>query len=395
MELIKTLNRLPIQINEDSSGSSGATGSSTVASTSMPLFKSLVKRISPTHPRVLKLATLPSTTITKKLKLGISEAFHMLEDLSPDRNNQNFDASEIISKLKSLEDKESVNYKDTVTFGLVDNNGGIVKVSIPKDQATSFEQDIQHMMGEYEEDESTPEIAEILFNLKNNYTIVDVEWPDVEEDAEDSASTLEPGAEGGLPGEEGGLPGEEGGLPGEEEALPGEEEALPGAGTEPGVESVTSLLTQVIDMMKTDADARKAEAQAREAEFKTRQSVAARDQAMARVKQEEQMLDMDEYNKSKKEREKESKKLAQLAKWKHDISSGKDQERPAQEPSYDFLPGDENEEYAKLGNTYSAREDEEHSYKRPTPQYRPSGVQKTAGKVIPSDIAKFIMNRVK
>ncbi len=394
MELIKTLNRLPTQINEDSSGSSGATGSSAVASAAMPLFKSLVKRTPTTHPRVLKLANSPKIKDTKKLKLGIREAFHMLEDLAPDRNSQNFDASEILSKLKSLEDKESVDYKDTVTFGLVDSNGGIVKVSIPKDQATSFEQDIQHMMGEYEEDEPTPEIAEILFNLKNNYTIVDVDWPEVEEDAEDSASTLAPGEEGGAPGEEGGLPGEEGGAPNEEGGLPGEE-ALPGAGAEPGVESVTSLLTQVIDMMKTDADARKAEAQAREAEFKTRQSVAARDQAMARVKQEEQMLDMDEYNKSKKEREKESKKLAQLAKWKHDISSGKEQERPAQEPSYDFLPGDENEEYAKLGNNYPAREEEERTYRQPAMHPHPNGVRKAAGKVIPSDIAKFIMNRVK
>jgi hypothetical protein len=392
MELIKTLNSLPIQTNEDSA--SGATSGGAIAVSSMPLFASLVKRTLPTHPRVIKIANQLEPKKPQKNKLGISEAFHVLEDLSPDRNNQNIDTSEILSKLKSLEDKEAVNYKDTVTFGLVDNNGGIVKVSIPKDQSTSFEQDIQHLMGEYDESEPTPEIAEILFNLKNNYTIVDVQWPDIEEDAEDSASTLEPSQEGGeqLPGEGDQMPGAEG------DQMPGAEgDQMPGAeaGSEPGIESVTSLLTQVIDMMKTDADARKAEAQAREAEFKTRQSMAARDQAMARVKQEEQMLDMDEYNKSKKDREKEAKKLAQLAKWKHDVTSGKDQDRPAQEPSYDFLPGDDNEDYAKLGDNYSSSEEEERVYRQPTMHPRPSGIQKVAGKVAPSDIAKFIMNRVK
>lgn len=397
MELIKSLNKLP-KLNEDGAG--GAVGAGAVAGAAMPLFSTLVKRNLPSqpHPRIIKFADTfkPKKGKKSKPKLGIREAFDTIfEDLSPDRTNSNFDQSEVIAKLKSLEDKESVDYKDTVTFGLVDTNGDIVKVTIPKDQSSGFEQDIQYFMGEYEESDQTPEIAEILFNLKNHYTIVNVEWPEVEEDAEDSASTLQ--VDAGNQGEE--LPGAEGG-----EELPGMDggEAMPGAegGTEANTDSVTSLLTQVIDMMKTDADARKAEAQAREAEFKTRQAVAARDQAMARVKQEEQMLDMDEYNKSKKEREKEAKRLAQLAKWKHDVASGKDEERPAQEPNYDFLPGDENEEYARLG--YKSQEEEEirSSYypsARPIKQAFPTqrGVKEMRGKVSPTDIAKFITSRVK
>jgi hypothetical protein len=145
---------------------------------------------------------------------------------------------------------------------------------------------------------------------------------------------------------------------------------------------ITDLLTQVIDMMKADADARKSEAQAREAEAKTRQAGAARDQAMARVKQEEQFLDMDEHNKNQKAKEKEAKRLAQLSKWKHDMSNGNENDRPAQEPQYDFLPGDEEEE-----KTYN------------TPQSTPRQISNKGatvrGKVDPSDIAKYIMGRVK
>ena len=384
MNLLKTLNSLPTPVQEDCAG--GAVGGSggAIASFGTPLLASMVNRSIPKKPKIINFGSdYKFTKKRKKNSLGLSEAFHMLEDFSPDRNDKDFDSSEVLSKLKSLEDKESVDYKDTVTFGLVDTNVGIVKVSIPKDQASSFEQDLQHLMGEYSEKEPTPEIAEILFNLKNHYTIVNVEWPEVEEDAEESASVLDPEQEG--------MPGEEG-MDGMEE-IPGEEGM--GGMEEPNTDSVTSLLTQVIDMMKTDADARKAEAQAREAEFKTRQAVAARDQAMARVKQEEQMLDMEEYNKSKKEREKEAKRLAQLAKWKHDVETGKENERPAQEPQYDFLPGHENEDYANIGRSTSGREEEESVYKQPVMHPRPSGIEKAAGRVSPSDIAKFIIKRVK
>ena len=167
-------------------------------------------------------------------------------------------------------------------------------------------------------------------------------------------------------------------LPGDElggEAMPGDE--MPVGGTDTG--KVEDLLTQVIDMMKADADARKAEAQAREAEAKTKQANAAREQAMARVKQEEQFLDMDEYNKNQKAKEKEAKRLAQLAKWKHDMDNN--EELPAQEPQYDFVPGEEEEEL----------------FSRPQPS-KPQTSNKTnivRGRISPSDIAKFIVSRAR
>ncbi len=374
MDLIKEVNNLQRQIKEDSACGSVGTGS--IAGNAMPLLQTLVKRTIPTNPRVIKYKQSSNKT-KKKKTLGISEEFHILEDLSPDRSNSNFDTTEVIAKLKSLENKESVDFKDTATFGLVDSKGGIVKVTIPSDQSSSFEQDIQHFMGDYGEEERTPEIAEILFKLKDNYTIVNVEWPAVEEDAEESTSTLEQ-PEGGL-GEE--QPEGDLGELGDNPTPPQEDTS-----------SVTSLLTQVIDMMKADADARKSEAQAREAESKTRQAVAAREQAMARVKQEEQNLDMDEYNKNKKEREKEAKRLAQLAKWKHDLSSEKEQDRPAQEPSYDFLPGDE--EYNNFGKSQPSQENEERSYRTPVRLPTTQTKKQLTGKVSSSDIAKFITSRV-
>ena len=45
--------------------------------------------------------------------------------------------------------------------------------------------------------------------------------------------------------------------------------------------------------------------------------------AMAKVKQDEEILDMEDYYKSKKDAEKEAKQLAKLAKWKHEMAREK------------------------------------------------------------------------
>ncbi|MGZ8924419.1 MAG: hypothetical protein ACXW2E_00915 [Nitrososphaeraceae archaeon] len=356
MELIKKINSIiNQQVNEDDAGSTGAVSACDVASSSMPLFATLVKRNIPSHPRIIKFSTQKKP---KKFK------FHnILNGLTEQMaNNPDFDTSEVVAKLKSLENQESVDYRDTTIFGLVDNNGKIIKVTLPNDQSQGFEQDIQHFLGARDETEQAPEVAEILFKLKDRYTIINVEWPQVEEEQEESQE-LANNPEGENP--------PEGDLPPEDDLPP------QGPETE-NTGQVQSLLTQVIDMMKADATARKAEAQAREAEAKTKQAEAARNQAMARVKQEEQFMDMDVYNKAQKEKEKEAKRLAQLAKWKHDMQNG-EEELPAQDPQYDFLPGEENEEI----------------FKSPA-QQKPQQTNKVVrGKVTPTDIAKFISSRIK
>lgn len=376
MNLIQQLNSYtptPI-VNEDGAG--GCTGAGGIASASMPLFSTIVKRTTPisTTPRVIKYSNADERKrkIKNKKILGIREAFYALsEDMEGTDNDPKFNPTEVISKLKSLENKESVDYRDTSTFGLIDSNNAVVRITIPTEQAEGFEQDIQHFLSDRDEAEKAPEIAEILFKMKDRYTIVNVEWPQVEEDAEESQELVDQqGAEGGAEG----MPGAEG--------IPGAEEP-PLAGPEPSGDTgqVTDLLAQVISMMTADAEARKSEAQAREAEANTRQAGAARDQAIARVKNEEQFLDMDEHNKNQKAKEKEAKRLAQLSKWKHDMAKGNDESRPAQEPQYDFVPGEEEEETL--------------SKPQPLTTQLPNKGSTIRGRVEPSDIAKYIMSRSK
>ncbi|MCK9369624.1 hypothetical protein M0R04_06925 [Candidatus Dojkabacteria bacterium] len=362
-------------IKEDGDGgcAMGAVGAGSVAGFAMPMFASMMKRAIPSKPRIIKYSNHKKK---KKGTLGIREAFYSItEDVGQANGPGSFNTTDAISKLKSLEDKESVDYRDTATFGLVDSNKNIVRVTIPSDQAQGFEQDIQHVLGDRDESDPAPEIAEILFNLKDRYTIVDVEWPEITSEEEEGQEL-----QGGEQKEEGGL----GDLPPGGEGIPGAEGGMPPAPVGGGdVTQVTTLLTQVIDMMTKDAEARKSEYQAKEAEANLRQAQAARDHGMNKVSQEEQYLEMDQYNKAQKEKDKEAKRLAQLSKWKHDMRNNKNQERPAQEPSYDFNPGEE--------------ENEETSFRRPQ-QIRPQQTNKPQvmqGKVSSSDIAKYIASRVK
>ncbi len=343
-------------------------GAGDVSAVQMPLFNTLLKRPISKKPQIIRYS---DDKKLKKSSLNLLKTLGLSEALIPDKPDANFNLDAVMAKLKGLEDKESVDTRDVVSFGLNDSSGAVVKVSVPRDQADSFEQELEHILQYQQNKHEDLDIAEILYKLKDSYTIVDVTWPTTEEDAEEDASKLDinPEQDGQMPeGGEDGEGGEDLGLPPGPEASPDQ------------TGDVTSLLTQVIDMLKADAEAKKADAQAREAEAKTRQSIAARDQAKARVSQEEQMLQMDQFNKEQKAKDTEAKRLAQLAKWKHDVKNNKFTPS-AQDPNYDFVPGDEEEELL-LSPTKLKK------------QIANKGAS-LRGKVSPADIAKYIMNRVK
>lgn len=367
MSLIKQINDNATKLAEDAAG--GATGGGAVAVVAMPLFSTLVGRTKPV-PKKKKRAKAPT--------LGIAEAFYQLAEVempgadtaptAPSRETP-FDSTEIIAKLKGLERKEEVDHRDTVTFGLTDDNDEIVRVTIKHDQAEDFESALQAMLTAQDGSEELPEIAEILYNLKDQFDIIDVHWPNVEEDEEENVELT--GAEGDSPE---GL--DDMGAPGDADMDPSMGE--PPAGGDTG--EVTGLLTQVIDMMKADAEARKAEARAREAEAKTKEADSVVAQSLSRVKQEEQYLDMETYNKARKDEDREAKRLAQLAKWKHSMS---------QSNSGDMDDAD------VFGSSLKPNRDaspEEEETTRPNNRTRGSTVR---SRVAPHDIAQFIINRVK
>lgn len=377
MKLIKTINTAVVErLAEDAAG--GAVGAGGMAGgMAMPLFSRLVKR---TQPRVEdaefeeeEVAVEP----TKKRK-GLKEHIAALTEFADDSGgvsaaaDQSFDTKGIIAKLKGLENRESQDHRDTVTFGLEDDDGGLVRVIVKHEQAEDFEKALQALMADQDEDEARPEIAEVLFKLKDRFDLVDVQWPQVEEDEEEDVAVAgdpnDPNAAGD---------------PNDPNAGGDELDASPddmGGGGD--TSSVESLLGQVIDMMKADAEARTAEARAKEAEAKNKEAEAIAVKASSRVKQEEQFLDMDTYNKAKKDEDKEAKRLAQLSKWKHDVGGDS---------------GDDDEaDFNATKVSLSAPEEEERSYRpRPQPTQVKPKQPRMRGKMHPHDIASFILNRVK
>lgn len=369
MKLIKTINtNLPQQhVVED-----GGTGAGAIGGLAMPLFSTLVKRASlSTTPVAGPYSDKPGRKIKAKKKLNVKEAFDRISEnidaVGGQQNNATSMAvtSDTIARLKSLETRELADKRDVVVFGLEDDDGSIVRVSVKPEQAGEFEQALQQFINAKQTEETVPEIAELLFSMRDHFDIIDVVWPEVQED-EEQIGDVDTGDQPDVD-------------PEDVDVTP--ELEAPVADTS----QVTDLLTQVIDMMKADAGARYAEAKAREAEAKTKEANAIVSQTMARVKKEEQYLDMEAEQKAKKEEERETKRLAQLAKWQRGVAdeTGQAPDEDMQDVFDQGLPqqrGIEDEEFRKPSVV-----------QRPAHQPRMSVAKK---RVAPRDIASFILKRV-
>jgi hypothetical protein len=262
--------------------------------------------------------------------------------------DSNFDRADVIAKLKTAAKAAEDKGEDSAGFALEDEKGSMVKVWVSDDQADNFAQALQSALSGADEDEDDKndsiEIAEVLWKLRKEFDIINVEWGEIPEDEEEpmdleGGAGGEMGAEGGEMGAEGGAEelGAEGGEEGEGDDMMadgGEVEELgaeeAGAG---GEEAAASALTQVIDMMKADAEARKAEAEARTSEANARA-------ATEKVKQEEDVLDMEAYYKEEKDAKSETDRIAKLAKYKHDMAGDADQGLSGQQAS--MAPGEPN-----------------------------------------------------
>ncbi len=144
----------------------------------------------------------------KKNQFSALQRAMMFEDIT---GSTDFDVSDVISKLEAAEKKAKVE-KDTTTFGLENENGGIVRVVVRQDQADEFEQALAQMLAgsdnNNDEENTSMEIAEVLFKLKDKYDIVDVDWGEIPEDEEQEQTVggAAAGVEGAPAGGAGGLP---------------------------------------------------------------------------------------------------------------------------------------------------------------------------------------------
>jgi len=291
---------------------------------------------------------------TVKHKMGF------LESLGVDHGKTNFDSSDVLSKIDSAQKQERLN-DDTTAFGLEDDEGNLVKVYVKSDQAEEFEKTLAAMLaGQLADDgndtdgnANAKEIAEVLYELKDKFDIVDVEWPGVETDEEEEQEVADPAMAGGAGGAGGAEGGEAAGgedmaaVDGGDLGLEGGEGELDGLGDEEGDMTADgdakSALQAVIDVMKADAEAKQAEAEARTAEARAKEAEYAGQAAAHKVKREEQIFDMEAGEKEQKDRKKEAEQMAKLARFQH----GKAQDAEAN-LSFESVESDEDDDSEEI-----------------------------------------------
>lgn len=285
---------------------------------------------------------------------GIKEAYII---------NEAYDLSDVVSQLKGLENAD-VKHENTVTYGVEDDNGNIMKISVKKDQAKDFEYRLATDMSQAKDDSlsgktAKTSLAELLYNLKDEFNIVDVEFPKIPKDViynadkatkapagsqqmngeTDEVDDMNPdqgmegdeGMEGGdmdgggfdengepLQGGQGGegMEGEEGEMGDDLEAPEGDDESVEDYGEESEGSTPEGILNAVMSMLKSQADAEKAKADAAAEESRARQAEYAYKTAQSTVAHEEEFAQMEVEADRQKQKEKDAKRLADLAKAK-------------------------------------------------------------------------------
>lgn len=274
------------------------------------------------------------------------------------RISEAFEMTDVVSRLKGAEDMGHAG--GTITYGVEDDDGNIMKVTVAAEQAEEFEARLSQELAEIldynknamsidgvdsnretsKSQSKNISMAELLFNLRREYDIIDVEFPTIPVDGIYNADKVsyktpetgdpdfasEEGAGddmddgmgmGDAPGAEG---GEEDDMGLDDSALDDElsddeSEDFPDVGIEDET-SEQSVLSKVIDMMKADAEAKIAQANAEAEKAKAAQAEYQAKAATATVQQQEELMRMEAKMEEQKKKEKEAKKLADLAKFR-------------------------------------------------------------------------------
>jgi hypothetical protein len=322
----------------------GAVGAGAVAAAPTRLSKQM--------KRVTLKSFLTATLKVRKKKLMLKPAII----------REFYDLSDVVSRLKSVEDSDTQR-SDTTVYGVEDDDGNIMKVSVKANQAKEFEVELAQAMADANENKeasgqnvASTSLAELLYKLKEKFNIVDVEFPTIPKDViyqADKAtygpatSTEQPhdDLEGDDPmasdsdsmgdsmgdlGDDADLDvdgGDTSGLEGagdesDEDALVDgddeltDHESVEDFGEEQQSSTPESLLQAVMDMLKADAAAKKAQADAAAEEARAKQAEFAYRSAQATVSREEEYARMEMEMDAQKAKEKDAKRLADMAKYR-------------------------------------------------------------------------------
>lgn len=237
-----------------------------------------------------------------------------------------FDMIGTEAKLKNSE-RLSKSKASSKAFGLQDDDGNTVKIYVKASDADEFERELESALN------SDKSVAEIVFDLNREFDIIDAEWGEIPEDEEEQI----PMPKGNQGANDQAAPAPDANADpnakaqGDEQAGGDDElsldDAAPGdEGGEDNPDDVKSALNQIIDMLKSDVQAKKAEAEAKKAEAEAKKALQLRKAQEAKSKQDAELLDAEEFFKSKKEEDRKQKQMDLLARYHYEKGKSEDKD---------------------------------------------------------------------
>lgn len=259
--------------------------------------------------------------------------------------NEDVSLDQIYSKLSGIENSARRQDDNAVTYGVEDDQGNIMKITVRADQGEEFEVALAQELGDIEAFKMTGRggkgrdvsMAEVLFNLKQKFDVIDVEFPEIPSDKvynadkvskpedlstdSDFDDDLDSDDDLGDLGDEGDDLGDMGDDEGSDDDLglddeDSDEDLDIGEDLPDGEEDEESILKGIVRMMAAEAEARKAQYEAEAEKSRALQAEYTAKAAEQEMYKQEDLLKMEEEQKRQKEKEAEAKKLADLARYR-------------------------------------------------------------------------------
>lgn len=243
------------------------------------------------------------------------------------------------SSLKDLlrqKQRDSELRDTTEVLALEDSDGAVVKVYVKKDQAEDFKAAIQSCLADAEEEGK--ELAEVLFDLHRDFDIVSVDWgkgsipedeeetnPDEVTDSVDAEDKDYPDSEelGDVEAESQTNPDDASADLGDEMDLDDLSPDAAGADVGGAIDQ-GQLLNQILQLLTAQASAQHAKADAEKAEADVRAAEAAGKAASQYASHQEEVMDMENFNKRAQEEKRENQIQAKLLRYRHDLRKDDD-----------------------------------------------------------------------
>lgn len=250
---------------------------------------------------------------------------------------EGIDINDVVSKLKSLDPNNGVN-DDTVTYGVEDDEGNIMKIVVRASQSKSFESRLAQELSLVDDknkvhmdifnDENINEktttkntsMAELLYNLMDEFDVVDVSFPTIPTDVVYNADKATTGVSSSV--QKTNTPEEAGGAEIDDEIIQDDEilqddDSVEAFEEEPvSVDPTKDILNQVLDMLKAQSKAMQAQAEAEAEKAKALQAEFSVKSASLNSSQQEEMARMESTIDAQKQKEKDARKMAEYAKIK-------------------------------------------------------------------------------